>query len=145
MRTILLLTLSCLFLTLPAQAWPPPNWRSAPERAVPERAAPGDDALGEVNAWRAQRGLRPYLPDPALNAAARACAEQRAARLCQGHLPEGDFRYLPPGATATSAGCAAWEPSAGWGSCCTDGNYTYAGAAWRLGRDGLRYMDLFVR
>lgn len=110
-----------------------------------EAVTSGSDALAEVNATRAQRGLRPYLPDPLLNQAAQACASQRASRMIQGHLPESDFSYLPAGAHASSAGCAAWTPDWGWGSCCTYDNYTYAGASWVMGRDGRRYMHLFVR
>ena len=104
-----------------------------------------DDALDEVNAERARRGLKPFLPDPLLNKAALACARQRSARGIHGHLPESDFSYLPAGAQATSAGCGALEPSWGWGTCCTYDNYTYAGAAWVMGADGRRYMHLFVR
>ena len=107
-------------------------------------AAGADDALAEVNAERAQRGLRPFLPDPMLNQAARSCAQIRAARRIEGHLPN-DFSYLPAGTTASSAGCGAMEPSWGWGTCCTYENYTYAGAAWVMGSDGKRYMHLFVR
>ena len=103
-----------------------------------------DDALAEVNAERARRGLRPFLPDPALNQAARTCAQIRAARRIEGHLPN-DFSYVPAGTTARSAGCGALEPSWGWGTCCTYENYTYAGAAWVMGADGKRYMHLFVR
>jgi len=103
------------------------------------------DALAEVNATRAQRGLQPYLPDPLLNQAARACAIQRATRMIQGHLPESDFSHLPPGAHASAAGCGALTPDWGWGSCCTYDSYTYAGAAWVMGQDGRRYMHLFVR
>ena len=103
-----------------------------------------DDALSEVNAERAKRGLRPFLPDPLLNDAARSCAKLRAARLIEGHL-DSDFHYLPAGASAVAAGCGALEPSWGWGTCCTYDNYTYAGAAWVMGRDGKRYMHLFVR
>lgn len=103
-----------------------------------------DDALAEVNAERARRGLRPFLPDPALNQAARSCAQIRAARRISGHLPN-DFSYVPAGASARSAGCGAMEPSWGWGTCCTYENYTYAGAAWAMGADGKRYMHLFVR
>lgn len=103
-----------------------------------------DDALAEVNAARAQRGLRPFLPDPSLNQAARTCAQIRAARRIEGHLPN-DFSYLPAGASAKSAGCGALEPSWGWGTCCAYENYTYAGAAWVMGADGKRYMHLFVR
>ena len=103
-----------------------------------------DDALAEVNAARAQRGLRPFLPDPSLNQAARTCAQIRAARRIEGHLPN-DFSYVPAGTSARSAGCGALEPSWGWGTCCTYDNYTYAGAAWVMGADGKRYMHLFVR
>jgi hypothetical protein len=103
-----------------------------------------DDALAEVNAARARRGLRPFLPDPLLNQAARTCAKIRAASRIEGHLPS-DFAHLPSGASATSAGCGALEPSWGWGTCCTYDNYNYAGAAWVMGADGQRYMHLFVR
>jgi hypothetical protein len=105
----------------------------------------GDDALAEVNATRAQRGLPAFQPDPLLNQAARSCAKQRASRLISGHLPESDFHYLPSGASANAAGCAAWTPDWGWGACCTYDSYTYAGAAWVMGQDGRRYMHLFVR
>ena len=103
-----------------------------------------NDALAEVNAARAARGLRPFIKDADLTAGATNVAEFRAARLIAGHTVN-DFAGLPPRCMATSAGCAAWEPSWGWGSCCTYDNYTYAGAAWAMGRDGRRYMQLFVR
>jgi hypothetical protein len=102
------------------------------------------EALDEVNAARAARGLRPFIRDAQLTAAAAAGAEFRAARLIAGHTAN-DFAALPPGASATSSGCAAWEPGFGWGSCCTYEQYTYAGAAYATGRDGRRYMHLFVR
>jgi hypothetical protein len=104
----------------------------------------GNEALDEVNAARAARGLRPFVKDDSLTAGALNVADFRAARLMAGHTGN-DFAGLPVGATASSAGCAAWEPSWGWGSCCTYDNYTYAGAAWAIGRDGRRYMQLFVR
>jgi uncharacterized protein YkwD len=107
-------------------------------------AASGVDAIDEVNAARAQRGLRPYARDEGLTQAARDCAAFRAARLIQGHTAS-DFNFLPAGVNATSAGCAAWTPDWGWGSCCTYENHTYAGAAWVMGSDGRRYMQLFVR
>lgn len=112
--------------------------------AATSTATRSDDALDEVNATRAQRGLKPFVRDEQLTVAAREAAKQRAARLLAGHL-ESDFACLPDGASATAAGCAAWEPSWGWGACCTYDNYTYAGAAWVMGRDGRRYMHLFVR
>jgi hypothetical protein len=110
---------------------------SAPLRA-------GSDALAEVNAARAARGLRPFVKDANLTAGAINVADFRAARLIEGHTAN-DFSGLPLRATASAAGCAAWEPSSGWGACCTYENYTYAGAAWARGRDGRRYMQLFVR
>jgi hypothetical protein len=107
-------------------------------------ALAGTDALAEVNAARAARGLKPYIKDANLTAGAINVADFRAARLMAGHT-SNDFSGLPEGCTATAAGCAAWEPSFGWGACCTYDNYTYAGAAWAKGRDGRRYMQLFVR
>jgi len=112
---------------------------------VPSSFAFGDtEALGEVNAARAQRGLPPFIHDQDLYRAAAGCADFRAERLIAGHT-SNDFAALPKGATATAAGCAAWEPSWGWGSCCTFDSYTYAGAAYTVGSDGRRYMHLFVR
>lgn len=103
-----------------------------------------DDALSEVNAERAKRGLQPLIHDPLLTQGALACAKARAASHIHGHL-SSDFDYLPAGAQATAAGCGALEPSWGWGTCCTYDNYTYGGAAWVMGSDGRRYMHLFVR
>jgi hypothetical protein len=88
--------------------------------------------------------LKPFIKDPDLTAGAINVADFRAARLIAGHT-SNDFAGLPPGCTARAAGCAAWEPSFGWGACCTYDNYTYAGAAWATARDGRRYMHLFVR
>jgi hypothetical protein len=123
------------------------NTPTTPEirAAIAGLSNPGSaEALDEVNATRAARGLRPYIRDANLTSAATACAEFRAARLIAGHTAN-DFAALPPGTSATSAGCAAWEPEFGWGSCCTYEGYTYAGAAYATGRDGRRYMHLFVR
>jgi hypothetical protein len=137
----------------PVSSYPAPTYPTSTATAAyypsTENSTPavasGEDALAEVNATRAQRGLPPFLPDPLLNQAAQACAKQRAARLVDGHLPESDFAYLPAGTSASAAGCAAWTPDWGWGSCCTYDHYTYAGAAWSMGQDGRRYMHLFVR
>jgi hypothetical protein len=106
-----------------------------------------DDALDEVNARRASRGLRPFVKDPGLTQAAATCAKIRAASFIDGHLGGGmsDFSYLPAGVSASAAGCGALEPSWGWGTCCMDDNYTYGGAAWVMGANGKRYMHLFVR
>ena len=97
-----------------------------------------------MNAVRAARGLPPYIRDDNLTLAAASCAEYRAARLMAGHT-SNDFAALPAGTSATAGGCAAWDPGLGWGACCTYDRYTYAGAAYALGRDGKRYMHLFVR
>jgi len=102
------------------------------------------DSLDEVNAKRASRGLRPFVRDEGLTQAAQACASFRAERGLFGHT-SNDFAFVPPGASASSAGCAAYPASYGWMSCCTYENYTYAGAAAVTGRDGRRYMHLFVR
>lgn len=135
------------FATAPTSPVTPSTAPSVPP--VPDSASKCDDALAEVNAARAQRGLRPYLPDPVLNRAARKCAEWRAARLCEGHcnLPQGDFTFLEPvyPVGSCAGGCAAWQPSWGFGACAMYDNYTYCGAAWVMGRDGLKYCHLFVR
>jgi len=123
-RSVMLAVLGFVYMTGPALA--------------------GEDALAEVNAARAVRGLRPFLKDADLTAGAINVADFRAARLMAGHTGN-DFAGLPEGCTATAAGCAAWEPSWGWGACCTYENHRYAGAAWAIGRDGRRYMHLFVR
>lgn len=126
-----------------------------PQPYKPDRfpAAPADnrdDALAEVNAKRATRGLPPFARDEALTVAARAAARHRAERLIFGHVADtnlGDFRFLPPGTSTTgvAGGCAAYEPRYGWMSCCTWDNARSAGAAWAPGADGKRYMHLFVR
>lgn len=102
------------------------------------------EALDEVNAARAKRGLPPFERDPALTTAARSAAHYRAARGMKGHTPN-DFTHVPAGGSASAAGCAAWPPELGWGSCCTYEAWTYAGAAYVVGQDGRRYMSLFVR
>ena len=106
--------------------------------------AEAKDALDEVNAARNARGLPPFVKDVDLTSGALNLAQFRAERLIQGHT-SNDFKGLPIGTTATAAGCAAWEPDSGWGSCCTYDNYQFAGAAWAMGKDGIRYMHLFVR
>jgi hypothetical protein len=102
-----------------------------------------EDALDEVNKARAARGLPAFNRDTGLTAGAKSAADFRAARLIQGHT-SNDFGHLPRGAQATAAGCAAWDGN-DWGACCTYERWTYAGAAWARGKDGRRYMHLFVR
>jgi hypothetical protein len=123
-RRVLFIGVAFLFLTAPLRA--------------------GVDALDEVNAARAARGLKPFIKDPFLTAGAINVADFRAAWLMAGHTGN-DFAGLPARCAANAAGCAAWEPLWGWGACCTYENWTYAGAAWAMGRDGRRYMQLFVR
>jgi uncharacterized protein YkwD len=102
------------------------------------------DGLDEVNAKRAARGLAPFIRDESLTQAARACAAYRASYGLFGHT-SNDFAFVPAGSSASSTGCAAYPASYGWMSCCTYDGYTYAGAAWVAGRDGKRYMHLYVR
>ena len=110
--------------------------------AVPATPA-AEEALKEVNAARRRHGLQPYRYSKSLTAAAKRCADYRAARLMAGHT-HNDF--VVGRVNAPAAGCAAWKPSLGWGACCTyDREYRHAGAAWAKGRDGRRYMHLFVR
>lgn len=105
----------------------------------------GEDALYEVNADRIAWGLPPLIHDPMLTIAAQQCASIRARNLTEGHL-SNEYAYLPPGSWADATGCGALAPSWGWGTCCTDERqYRYAGAAVVTGRDGRRYMHLFVR
>lgn len=100
------------------------------------------DALDEVNKKRATRGLPAYKFDQDLTNAAYECAKYRAARLMFGHTPNDHAYCAVP---VASAGCAAYEDRYGWLSCCIWENHTYAGAAWVRGKDGKRYMHLFVR
>jgi uncharacterized protein YkwD len=102
------------------------------------------EALDEVNAVRAARGLRPYARDDGLTQAAMSAARFRAERRIVGHTPN-DFAHVPNHSSASAAGCAAWTPDWGWGACCTYENWSYAGAAYVFGPDGRRYMHLFVR
>lgn len=122
------------------------RWVDDPGKPAAKAVADDDGAtecLEEVNRKRAARGLRPFLFDAKLTIAAKRCAIRRAASLCAGHT-SNDFSALPAGANADAAGCAAWDGN-DWGACCTYEDYTYAGAAWVRGRDGKRYMHLFVR
>lgn len=107
------------------------------------RAGEASEALAEVNAWRAARGLPPFEYDEGLTRAAAGCARHRAQSLCFGHT-SNDFAALPAGCQADSAGCAAYPDSLGWLSCCMTDHRRYGGAAWVRGADGKRYMHLFV-
>jgi hypothetical protein len=111
---------------------------------IPSLAFAAENALAEVNAARAARGLRPFIEDANLTAGAMAAADYRATYRIAGHT-FNDFAFLPAGCFCPAAGCAAWAPNSGWGSCCTYENWTYAGAAYAMGTDGRRYMHLFIR
>ena len=102
-----------------------------------------EDALAEVNGRRAARGLPPFERVECLSIAAAKCADYRAQHRIAGHTAN-DFAYLPKGCQAEAAGCAGWRPGDGWGACCTYERWRYAGAAWAMGRNGVRYMHLFV-
>lgn len=126
------LTATVLMLTVPA---------AAKETKV-------HDALEWVNRTRAQKGLPPFKRDEKLSQAAKAAAKFRAERGIEGHT-SNDFSFVPQGGHAASAGCAAWPLNGPfgkmWGSCCSEDNYRYAGAAWAKGHRNKRYMHLFVR
>jgi hypothetical protein len=102
------------------------------------------DGLDELNALRAEHGLPALQYDEGLARAAGGCAIYRAQRLMTGHT-SNDFAALPAGVQAAAAGCAAWPPQWGWGSCAKFKNWRYAGAAWVMGRDGRRYMHTFYK
>ncbi len=107
-----------------------------------------DDALDQVNAQRAARGLPAYVRDPNLTAAAMAAADYRAAHLMFGHVPgtPGDFAFLPAGMSTegVAGGCAAYPAHMGFLACATYDSYTYAGAARTMGADGKMYNHIFV-
>jgi hypothetical protein len=119
----------------------PPAWVT-PSTNVSKVGEVCEDALAEVNAERAKRGLKPYIHDPLLAKAALECAKQRASRLIHGHLPESDFTYLPKEVSVNGVvgGCAAWAD--GFGACAMYDNYTYCGASWVRGSDGLKYCQI---
>lgn len=102
-----------------------------------------EDALDEVNARRAARRLPPFKRCDCLTVAAKRCADYRAEHRIAGHT-RNDFAYLPEGCHAEAAGCAGWRPGDGWGACCTYERWEYAGAAWAMGKNGVRYMHLYV-
>lgn len=116
---------------------------------APQAPAQAVDALAEVNAQRAARGLKPYIRDDNLTAGAMATAKFRADRLLFGHTAS-DHGFLPATTfqrfrlTNIAAGCAAYPPSYGFMACAVYDDYTYGGAAYVMGRDGKKYCHLFV-
>lgn len=128
----------------PSKAMPAPVSTKVPLKSDKDFS---DNALAEVNAERAKRGLPAYINDPLLSKAALDAAAFRAANLIDGHVGgnRGDFAFLPSGAVSNTAGCGALEPSWGWGACGTFDNYTHCGAAWVMGSNGKRFMHAFYR
>lgn len=109
------------------------------------------EAMDELNAQRARKGIPPFIRDDGLTIAAGRAAAFRAARFMAGHTAS-DFAYVPAGSHADAAGCGAWAVGTvttdGWtfGTCCADDRgYRFGGAAWVMGSDGRRYMHLYVR
>ncbi len=115
------------------------TFRNAKDVTLPPK---GDGAFEQLNAQRAARGLPPYVKDEGLMKAAKAAADFRAANHIEGHT-SNDFAFLN-GASSNCAGCAAWAPGE-FGACAAYDSYTYAGAAWTRGSDGLMYCHLFCR
>lgn len=105
------------------------------------------DALDELNAQRAQRGLPPYRRDPALTKAAMKCASTRAKTHVHGHMQGGmsDFTCLDAGVPCECTGAEApgqnYPP--GFWTCAMYDNYTVAGAARAFDERGEQYMSLF--
>lgn len=136
---------ACAPATVAATATFAPASATAPQTVTLSVTAdlPAGDGLDEVNAKRAARGLRPFIRDEGLTQAAFGAAAFRAEHGLFGHTAN-DFAFVP-GGSCSAAGCAAYPASYGWMSCCTYDNHTYAGAAYVTGRDGRRFMHLFVR
>ena len=101
------------------------------------------EALAEVNAARAAKGLRPFVHDPNLTAGAMQAATLRAERGIHGHLAN-DFACLPPGTTAAAAGCGVEHLGFGFLACCVYDNFQTAGAAKCRDANGRWYFHLFV-
>jgi hypothetical protein len=134
----------------PVQQQPAPQ--SCPDGKCPLRkidaAVPseGADALDELNAKRAAKGLRPYIRDEGLTRAARACAAFRAQHRLFGHVEggRGDFAFAEPGVRVDATGCAAYPAHMGFLACAMWDDYTHAGAISVPGSDGRSYHHLFV-
>ncbi len=105
---------------------------------------PAEDALAVVNADRAAKGLKPFIRDAGLTAAAIAACDYREAHRIEGHTGN-DFQFLPAGCSADAAGCGAVPPIFGFATCCLNDDYQYAGAAWLRGRDGQNWCHIFCR
>lgn len=125
-----------------------------PEAVPPPKPMPdakptaATDALDQLNAQRAARGLPAYVRDEGLTVAAIACATHRARFRIAGHCMAGmgDFVFVPATTTARCAGCSAWPVGLGFGACeAYSTAYRFAGAATVIGPDGLAYNQAFYR
>lgn len=99
-------------------------------------ATPVNSALAELNAQRAQRGLRALVEDPSLTVIARHKASIQANRGAMFH-PGGSLgsaRYEGVGVGARFIACYQYATG-----------IVYAGAATVVGRNGQRYHCLLVR
>lgn len=137
----LLLSLVLCSIGMAGDPFPVREIVKAPPVTAPVQRAPDD--LDEVNATRAQRGLRPFIRDDGLMQAAASAANYRASRGVRMHTGN-DFSFVPAGCNASGSG-VGWSssPGMGWFSCYTYENWAYAGAASVMGANG-RYMQLFV-
>ena len=91
-RRVLFIGVAFLFVTAPLRA--------------------GVDALAEVNATRAARGLAPFIKDASLTAGAINVADFRAARLMEGHTAN-DFGGLPVRASPRRPAAPPGNPAGG--------------------------------
>jgi len=99
------------------------------------------DALAEVNALRAARGLPAFIYDEKLTIAAQKCAEFRASHRITFHT-ENDFSFIPAGGSARASGTGV--SSGQFSACCILENYKHAGAAV-VEVNGRRFCQVFVR
>jgi len=106
--------------------------------------APAADAFADLNAYRAANRLPKFTRDEGLSRAAEAAASFRAKHRLFGHT-ESDFKFLPAGASADAAGCAAYPAGYGIMACGLRDDHTHAGAAAVAGDDGKVYWHVFYR
>ena len=119
--------------------WPPPL-----PQPIPAPKPEVHDGLEEVNRLRRAHGVAEFERDLELNNAAIKLSLHRAKHLIAGHSDD-DFGFLWDRKSADASGVGAAKDEWGWCTCCMLDKYRYAGAAWARGRDGQRYMSIFVR
>ncbi len=113
----------------------------------PAKPRPANDTLDEINAWRATKGLPPFIRDEMFTESAQRCADYRAAHLLEGHTyMDHQFLSDKSGITKIASGCAKRSPGERFNSCGIEKTvYTRCGAAVAIGRDGQVYMQVFLR